>query len=489
MHLTHLSLTDFRSYPRLDLLLEPGVTAFVGANGQGKTNLIEAIGFVATLGSHRVANDAPLVREGCSEAVVRSRIVRGDRAALVEIQIMPGKANRVRLNRAPLPRARDVAGLLATVLFAPEDLALVKGDPAERRRFLDELLVARSPRMAAVQADYDRVLKQRSALLRTAGAARRAGSRGDLRTLEVWDRHLADHGAELLAARLALVEELRPRVRSAYAAVAGEDSPTDLAYRSSVPGTPRPALDAPDEAAATVLSSGGVAGSSTGRHHAAGDRPAGNDTADGSSVRSSASSGEPAPDEAAPRDTPVAPAVGAGADALNDARPGAVSGAGGAGGTDGDRTSGTGGVGGAARRAADASTRAGLAEAILAGLAEVRSQEIERGVTLVGPHRDDLLLSVKGRPARGYASHGESWSLALALRLASFELLRADDREPVLLLDDVFAELDARRRARLGTLVAQAEQVLVTAAVGADVPAELAGTRFEVAAGEVRRVG
>ncbi|MCK9903343.1 DNA replication/repair protein RecF [Frankia sp. Cpl3] len=486
MHLTHLSLTDFRSYPRLDLLLEPGVTAFVGANGQGKTNLIEAIGFVATLGSHRVANDAPLVREGCSEAVVRSRIVRGDRAALVEIQIMPGKANRVRLNRAPLQRARDVAGLLATVLFAPEDLALVKGDPAERRRFLDELLVARSPRMAAVQADYDRVLKQRSALLRTAGAARRAGSRGDLRTLEVWDRHLADHGAELLAARLALVEELRPRVRSAYAAVAGEDSPTDLAYRSSVPDTPRPAPDAPDEAAATGLTSGDAAGSGTGHHDTAGDRPAGNDTADGSSATSSASSGEPGLDAAPPRDTPVAPAVGAGADAPNDARPGAVPGVGAAGGTDGHRT---GGVGGAARRAADASTRAGLAEAILAGLAEVRSQEIERGVTLVGPHRDDLLLSVKGRPARGYASHGESWSLALALRLASFELLRADDREPVLLLDDVFAELDARRRARLGTLVAQAEQVLVTAAVGADVPAELAGTRFEVAAGEVRRVG
>ncbi|WP_018636655.1 DNA replication/repair protein RecF [Parafrankia elaeagni] len=491
MHLTHLSLTDFRSYPRLDLLLEPGVTAFVGANGQGKTNLIEAIGFVATLGSHRVANDAPLVREGCAEAVVRSRIVRGDRAALVEIQIMPGKANRVRLNRAPLQRARDVAGLLATVLFAPEDLALVKGDPAERRRFLDELLVARSPRMAAVQADYDRVLKQRSALLRTAGAARRAGSRGDLRTLEVWDRHLADHGAELLAARLALVEELRPRVCSAYAAVAGEDSPTDLAYRSSVPDAPRPGADAPDEATATGLTRGDT-GNGTGHHDTASDRPAGNDTADGSSATSSASSGIPAPDAAAPRDTPVAPAVGAGADAPNDATPEVVPGVPGAAGADrtgGDGTGGAGGVGGAARRAAAASTRAGLAEAILAGLAEVRSQEIERGVTLVGPHRDDLLLSLKGRPARGYASHGESWSLALALRLASFELLRADDREPVLLLDDVFAELDARRRARLGTLVAQAEQVLVTAAVGADVPAELAGTRFEVAAGEVRRVG
>ncbi|KPM52879.1 DNA replication/repair protein RecF [Frankia sp. CcI49] len=433
MHLTHLSLTDFRSYPRLDLVLEPGVTTFVGSNGQGKTNLIEAIGFVATLGSHRVATDAPLVREGTTQAVVRSRIVRGDRAALVEIQIVPGKANRVRLNRAPVPRARDVAGLLATVLFAPEDLALVKGDPAERRRFLDELLVARSPRMAAVQADYERVLKQRSALLRTAGAARRSGGRGDLRTLDVWDGHLADHGAELLAARLALVEELRPRVRSAYAAVAGEDSPTDVDYRSTVPYRA-----IPDRTAA------------------AGHTDSGTELAPG------------APDvSSAPTDQAAGPAPSAGqaegAEGSDETRPGG--------------------------RPSRSDLRAELAEAILTGLAAVRSQEIERGVTLVGPHRDDLLLSVKGRPARGYASHGESWSLALALRLASYDLLRADDREPVLLLDDVFAELDVRRRARLAALVAPAEQVLVTAAVEADVPAELAGVRFEVSSGEVRRVG
>ncbi|WP_018504101.1 DNA replication/repair protein RecF [Parafrankia discariae] len=415
MHLTHLSLTDFRSYARLDLVLEPGVTTFVGSNGQGKTNLIEAVGFVATLGSHRVANDAPLVREGCGQAVVRARIVRGDRAALVEMEIVPGKANRVRLNRAPVARPRDVAGLLATVLFAPEDLALVKGDPAERRRFLDDLLVARSPRMAAVQSDYDRVLKQRSALLRSAGAARRAGGRGDLRTLEVWDRHLADHGAELLAARLALVEELRPRVESAYVAVAGEDAPTGVEYRSTV------TLDSSPDRALPA----GRAGLG---------EPDGHVDQNGHVERDGPDAG---PD-----------------------RPG--------GGT---------------------ATRAALAEAILAGLAAVRTQEVDRGVTLVGPHRDDLLLSVNGRPARGYASHGESWSLALALRLASFELLRADDREPVLLLDDVFAELDTRRRARLAALVADAEQVLVTAAVDADVPAELAGVRFEVVSGEVCRAG
>ncbi|ABW09473.1 DNA replication and repair protein RecF [Parafrankia sp. EAN1pec] len=457
MHLTHLSLTDFRSYARLDLVLEPGVTTFVGSNGQGKTNLIEAIGFVATLGSHRVANDAPLVREGCGQAVVRARIVRGDRAALVEMQIVPGKANRVRLNRAPVARARDVAGLLATVLFAPEDLALVKGDPAERRRFLDDLLVARAPRMAAVQSDYDRVLKQRSALLRSAGAARRAGGRGDLRTLDVWDRHLADHGAELLAARLALVEELRPRVESAYAAVAGQDAPTGIEYRSTV------TLDSsPDRALSPGRAGLGEPDGDAGRN------------GNGASPNHPSGSGDPASGNGGSGDTEVGDTeAGRTGDGAGDGR------------TEADRTE-VGHVGGAVGGTA---TRAALEEAILAGLAAVRTQEIERGVTLVGPHRDDLLLSVNGRPARGYASHGESWSLALALRLASFELLRADDREPVLLLDDVFAELDTRRRARLAALVADAEQVLVTAAVDADVPAELAGVRFEVVSGEVCRAG
>ncbi|MCK9895256.1 DNA replication/repair protein RecF [Frankia sp. AgB32] len=375
MHLTHLSLVDFRSYPALDLTLSPGTTTFVGSNGQGKTNLLEAIGYVATLASHRVAGDAPLVRDGADRAIVRTRIVRGDRAALVELEIVPGRANRARLNRAPVTRTRDVLGLLCTVLFAPEDLALVKGDPAGRRQFLDGLLVARAPRMAAVLADYERVVRQRSTLLRTAGAARRSGGRGDLRTLDVWDGYLATHGAELLAARLALVEALRPAVVEAYAAVAGAAAEVAIDYRASVP-----------------LPEGSVGGT-----------------------------GE----------------------------------------------------------------RERLVEAMHAALADARAREIERGMTLVGPHRDDLQLSIAGRPARGYASHGESWSFALALRLASFELLRADDREPVLLLDDVFAELDSRRRARLAELVAPAEQVLVTAAVGGDVPAELAGRRYLVADAEV----
>jgi DNA replication and repair protein RecF len=403
VHVTHLSLVDFRSYPKLDLLLGPGVTTFVGANGQGKTNLLEAVGYLATLGSHRVANDGPLIREGAERAAVRARIVKGERAALAEIEIVPGKANRAKLNRSPLPRPRELIGLLCTVLFAPEDLALVRGDPGERRRYLDSLLISRLPRFAGVCADYDRVLRQRSALLRSAGAARRGGRPGDLRTLDSWDGLLAEQGARLLAARLELVSLLAERVEHAYGALvaptAGADEPspprepltrmaplTRMEYRSSVP-------------AATWTPA------------AAGEAP------------------PPLPE------------------------------------------------------------RATLEAAMLAELARVRPQEVERGVTLVGPHRDELALSVNGRPARGYASHGEGWSLALALRLAAYDLLRDEGREPVLLLDDVFAELDERRRRRLAALVGSAEQVLVTAAVDGDVPAELAGARFTVAGGAVTPAG
>jgi DNA replication and repair protein RecF len=389
VHVAHLSLTDFRSYESVDLGLEAGVTAFVGPNGQGKTNLVEALGYVATLSSHRVATDAPLVRHGAARAIVRTAVQRDDRRAMVELEINPGRANRARLNRSPVSRPREVLGLLRTVLFAPEDLALVKGDPAERRRFLDDLLVARAPRFAGVRADYERVLKQRGALLRTASMARRGrGSKwgpddsgGDvLSTLEVWDSHLATHGAELLGARLDLVEALRPLCEQAYATLAPASARAELAYRST-------------------LSS---------------------DFSTGLGITS-------------------------------------------------DRTA--------------------LAEQLRARLLEVRAAEIERGVTLVGPHRDDLFLGLGELPARGYASHGESWSFALALRLAAYDLLRAEGGDPVLILDDVFAELDSQRRRRLAETVAHAEQVLITAAVPEDVPAELAGARFDVAEGSVLRVG
>ena len=374
MHVSHLSLTDFRSWATLDLELAPGATALVGANGQGKTNVVEALLYVATLGSHRVATDAPLVRQGCDRAVVRAQVQRDDRAMLVELELNPGKANRARVNRGPVPRAREVLGILRAVLFAPEDLALVRGDPSERRRFLDDLLVLRAPRFAGVRSDYERVLKQRNALLKTAFLARRSGG-GDMRTLDVWDAHLARAGAELLAARLGLVVDLQPLVDVAYREVSKGQGEVTVAYRSSL-----------------------------------------------------------------------------------------------------------------AERMPESSDREVLAAALLSELARVRPHEVERGVSLVGPHRDELVLSLGTLPVKGYASHGESWSVALALRLASYELLRADGGEPVLLLDDVFAELDTGRRERLAALVQGAEQVLVTAAVPDDVPEALTGGRYDVHAGMVTRV-
>ena len=381
MYVAHLSLTDFRSYAGLELALAPGVTSLVGPNGQGKTNLVEAIGYAATLSSHRVSSDAPLVRLGAERSIIRVAVVREERSTLVEIEITPGKANRARVNRGPVPRAREVLGLLRTVLFAPEDLSLVKGDPGERRRFLDDLLAARAPRFAAVRADYERVLKQRTALLKSAGSAIRRGQ-GDVRTLDVWDAHLATAGAELLAGRLRLVQDLSGPVGSAYAQVSDNQGEAVISYRSSL-----------------------------------------------------------------------------GEDLLEQVR----------------------GVAGGGREL--------LQARLLEATGRMRSQELERGVCLVGPHRDDLVLSLGPFPAKGYASHGESWSFALALRLASYELLRLESGgDPVLVLDDVFAELDVGRRERLAALVGSAEQVLVTAAVPQDVPESLAGARVDVMDGEVTRV-
>jgi DNA replication and repair protein RecF len=442
VHLTRLALTDFRSYAGAELSLEPGVSTLLGPNGQGKTNLVEAAAYVATLGSHRVATDAPLVRSGAERAILRAAVTSGDRDSLVEIEINPGRANRARLNRAPVTRPRQVLGVLRTVLFAPEDLALAKGDPEQRRRFLDDLLVASAPRYAGVRADYERVLRQRTALLKSlrghpgragrsgarayahAGAPREAapggtGHNGEgqdgagqdgtgqdgtgtgqdraprnerpvlagpaARTLDVWDEHLATAGAELLAARIALTATLRPLVARSYGAVAGAGAvEASISYRQS-------------------LRMPGLSGTA-----------------------------EPA--------EPTADAA----------------------------------------RLAD-----GLREA----LAAARGEELDRGVCLVGPHRDDLELRIGDLPARGYASHGESWSMALALRLSAFEALRDGGEDPVLLLDDVFAELDTGRRERLAGLVAGAEQVLVTAAVPADVPAALHGARFDVGDGRVTRAG
>ena len=390
MHLTRLALTDFRSYTDVDVRLESGVTIFSGPNGEGKTNLVEAVGYAATLASHRAAQDAPLIRRGAEQAIIRAAVSTAANDALVEIELNAGRANRVRLNRTPLARPREVLGVLRTVLFAPEDLALVKGDPGERRRFLDDLLVAMAPRYAAVRADYDRVVRQRTALLKSAGP--KGGPRGNRQsreavtaTLDVWDAHLARTGAELLVAREHLVVALRPYVESAYAAVAGDGrGPAALEYKRS------------------FESPGGGPAAEAGAGH-------------------------------------------------------------------GERV-----------RAAE--------QALRAALAEVRASELDRGVCLAGPHRDELELMIRELPARGYASHGESWSMALALRLASFDLLRAGREDPVLILDDVFAELDAGRRDRLAALVAKAEQVLVTAAVPEDIPPLLTGAHFRVSAGTLTTV-
>jgi DNA replication and repair protein RecF len=380
MYVARLQLLDFRSYGEIDLQLDPGASAFLGRNGQGKTNLVEAVDYLSRLASHRVATDAPLVRSGADRALVRAVVVREGREATLEVEINPGRSNRARVNRSPLPRPRDLLGLVRTVVFSPEDLTLVKGDPSERRRFLDDLLVLRTPRLAGVRSDYDRVLRQRNSLLKTAAAARR-GSEGQttaLSTLEVWNAHLARTGADLLAERLALVDELRPYLGKAYETVARGASRDDaeIEYRPSFELSP---------------------------------------------------------------ETPAAD----------------------------------------------------LVEALLDALAERRSDELDRGVSLVGPHRDELLLSLgtptARLPVKGYASHGESWSFALALRLASYDLLRADGDDPILILDDVFAELDTERRGQLADLVSGAEQVLVTAAVAADVPELLAGIRYTVGDGEVTR--
>ncbi len=393
MYVRHLTVADFRSYVSADLPLEPGVTTLVGLNGQGKTNLVEAIGYLATLASHRVATDQPLVRFGAAQAVIRGAVVREGRETLVELELNPGRANRARLGRAPMQRPREVLGTLRTVLFAPEDLALVKGDPSARRRFVDDLLVSRQPRWAGVRSDYDKALKQRNALLKSAAPVLRRGARrrraGDepadearesaLHTLDVWNAQLADVGANLLYARLRLLRDLTPYLAQAYAEVSAGQSEVRLTYRSSLR-------------------------------------------------------------------EPTTAAIAAG----------------------------------------EVLEVAALREELLASFAEVRAEEIERGVTLVGPHRDDLLLTLGELPAKGYASHGESWSLALGLKLAAYQLLRHDlGEDPVLILDDVFAELDAGRRDRLAAMIAECEQVLITAAVEADVPSVLVGRTYAVTLGAV----
>ena len=366
MYVRHLGLRDFRSWANVELELTPGRTVFVGSNGYGKTNLVEALWYSSTLGSHRVATDAPLVRLGAQRAVVSTIVVNEGRECAVDLEITAGRANKARLNRSPVRSAREVIGVLRAVLFAPEDLALVRGDPGDRRRYLDDLAAVRRPRVAAIRADYDKVLRQRTALLKSASGARFRGDRGALDTLDVWDGHLAAHGAELMAARMTLVNELAPEVQKSYQLLAPASRPASISYHASVDTEP--------------------------------DRP----------------------------DVEL------------------------------------------------------LRTALLEKMAARRDAELERGVCLVGPHRDDLELRLGEQSAKGFASHGESWSMALALRLAAYELLRAEGSDPVLLLDDVFAELDTARREALATAAASAEQVLVTAAVLDDIPRDWVADRVDI---------
>lgn len=371
MHVRRLALTDFRSWPRAELDLEPGRTVFVGPNGFGKTNILEALWYSSTLGSHRVATDAPLIRSGAERAVISTIVVSEGRELAVDLDITSGRANKARLNRSPVRSAREILGVLRAVLFAPEDLALVRGDPGDRRRYLDELATIRRPRIAGVRADYDKVVRQRTALLKTASGARFRGDRGALETLDVWDGHLASHGAQLISARVELVNELAPEVEKAYQLLAPSSRPASIRYRSGV----------------EVVETEAAAGNA-----------------------------DPEIFEAA----------------------------------------------------------------LLDALSRRRDAELERGVCLVGPHRDDLDLRLGDQPTKGFASHGESWSMALALRLAAYELLRREGSDPVLLLDDVFAELDTARREALAQVAATAEQVLVTAAVHEDIPADWDARRVEI---------
>jgi DNA replication and repair protein RecF len=367
VYVRHLGLREFRSWQSVDLELTPGSTVFVGQNGFGKTNLLEALWYATTLGSHRVATDAPLIRAGATHAVISAIVVNAGRELAVDLEIVTGRANKAMLNRSPVRAARDVLGVLRAVLFGPEDLTLVRGDPGERRRYLDDLATLRRPRIAAVRADYDKVLRQRTALLKSASIGHFRHDGGALETLDVWDGHLAANGAQLMNARLELVAALAPEVAKAYQLLAPSSRPVAINYRSSIDDV-------------------GV-------------------------------------------DTPTA---------------------------------------------------AELEAALLDRLARRRSAELERGVCLVGPHRDDLELVLGEQPAKGFASHGESWSIALALRLAAYELLRAEGPEPVLLLDDVFAELDTARRGALAAVAHGAEQVLITTAVPGDIPGTWRGRRIDV---------
>jgi DNA replication and repair protein RecF len=381
MQVKHLTLSNFRNYSTVELPLTTGINLLVGRNGQGKTNLAEAIFYSATLSSHRVSGYLPLIKQGETKAIIRLLARFEDRENLLELELTTEGSNRARINKIETSRVRDVLGYVNAVIFSPEDLDIVKRDPSNRRAFIDELIVQLTPRMAGVYSDYERVLKQRNTLLKS--SRNMSVSASGLSTLDSWDQSLVRIGSEIIAARFDITSRLAPFLQAAYAAIADEKNDPSIRIKSSLATN-----DIDSDGSETFL-------------------------------------------------------------------------------TTGDRQE--------------------IEKLFQARLAEVRSKEMERGITLVGPHRDDLLLLLGTLPAKGYISHGESWSYALALKLASADLIRKDARagDPVLILDDVFAELDSTRRSRLASLVSHNEQVIITAAVAEDVPSELSATRFNVLAGSL----
>jgi DNA replication and repair protein RecF len=381
MHVKHLTLSNFRNYQTVELPLNQGINLLVGKNGQGKTNLAEAIFYAATLSSHRVSGYLPLIKQGESKAIIRILARFDDRENLLEIELNTQGSNRARINKGDASRVRDVLGYVNAVIFSPEDLDIVKRDPSNRRAFIDELIAQLTPRMAGVYSDYERVLKQRNTLLKSARNIPTGSS--SLSTLDSWDQSLVRIGSEIISARFDITARLAPHLQEAYAAIADEKNDPSVKLRSSLLSN-----DIESETSNEFLDTG---------------------------------------------------------------------------------------------------NREEIENLFQQRLKDVRSKELERGVTLVGPHRDDLLLLLGTLPAKGYISHGESWSYALALKLASAELIRKEARagDPVLILDDVFAELDSTRRSRLASLVSHNEQVIITAAVAEDVPFELSATRFYVKAGSL----
>ena len=381
MHVKHLTLSNFRNYKTVELPLNQGINLLVGKNGQGKTNLAEAIFYAATLSSHRVSGYLPLIRQGESKAIIRLLARFEDRENLIELELNLQGANRARINKSDAPRVRDILGYVNAVIFSPEDLDIVKRDPSNRRSFIDELIIQLTPRMAGVYSDYERVLKQRNSLLKSSKNIPSGSS--SLSTLESWDQSLVRIGSEIIAARFDITTRLAPHLSDAYSAIADEKNDPSIKIKTSLLSN-----DLESDSSNEFLENG---------------------------------------------------------------------------------------------------NREKIENLFQLRLKEVRNKELERGVTLVGPHRDDLLLLLGSLPAKGYISHGESWSYALALKLASAELIRKEARagDPVLILDDVFAELDSTRRSRLASLVSHNEQVIITAAVAEDVPSELSATRFYVQAGSL----